>query len=124
MLDAYQAESERLVVRYVDPDRRPADLLALQQKYGIEAGKTEDGHVVTDAAIIMSRAKGKPFFLAAAEMVDEGEDSRARSKLEQELTLTLRNNHERQLCADSFVTGHGEKRLEDGGPRGLGEFSR
>jgi len=32
MLDAYQAESERLAVRYVDPDRRPADLLALQQK--------------------------------------------------------------------------------------------
>ena len=39
LLSAYQAETDRLVVRYVDPDRHPADFLALQQKYGIEAGK-------------------------------------------------------------------------------------
>jgi hypothetical protein len=123
LLDAYQAESDRLAVHYVDPDRRPADLLALQQKYGIEAGKTEDGHVVTDAAIIMSRAHGKPFFLAAAELVDETEDARVRSKLEQELTITLRSVMSDERTRVCFVTGHGEKRLDDGGPRGLGELA-
>ena len=38
LLAAYQAETDRLAVRYVDPDRHPADFLALQQKYGISAG--------------------------------------------------------------------------------------
>jgi hypothetical protein len=123
MLDAYQAETDRLAVHYVDPDRRPAELLALQQKYGVEAGKTDDGHVVTDAAIIVSRAHGKPFFLSAADFVDEGEDARARSKLEQELTISLRSVMRDDRVRVCFVTGHGEKRLEDGGPRGLGELA-
>jgi hypothetical protein len=122
LLKAYQAETDRLVVRYVDPDRHPADFLALQQKYGIEAGRTEDGVVVTDAAVVMSRAQGKPFFLSAAELVDDRDESRARSKVEQNFTLTLRkvmNDTRTRIC---FTTGHGEKRLEDGGPRGLGEL--
>jgi len=122
LLNAYQAETERLAVRYVDPDRHPADFLALQQKYGIEAGRTEDGVVVTDAAVVMSRAAGKPFFLSAAELVDDRDESRARSKVEQSFTLTLRkvmNDSRARVC---FTTGHGEKRLEDGGPRGLGEL--
>jgi hypothetical protein len=123
LLTAYQAETERLDVRYVDPDRHPADFLALQQKYGIEAGRTEDGVVVTDAAIVMSRSQGKPFFLSAAELVDDRDESRARSKVEQAFTLTLRkvmNDTRARIC---FTTGHGEKRLEDGGPRGLGELA-
>jgi len=122
LLSAYQAETDRLVVRYLDPDRHQADFLAVQQKYGIEAGKTEDGVVVTDAAIVMSRAHGKPFFLSAAELVDDRDESRARSKVEQAFTLTLRkivNDTRPRIC---FTTGHGEKRLEDGGPRGLGEL--
>src|SRR5262249_8603315 len=108
LLNAYQAETERLAVRYVDPDRHPADFLALQQKYGIEAGRTEDGVVVTDAAVVMSRAAGKPFFLSAAELVDDRDESRARSKVEQSFTLTLRkvmNDSRARVC---FTTGHGE----------------
>jgi hypothetical protein len=123
LLTSYQAESERLAVRYFDPDKRPAEFLALQQKYGIEAGRTDEGVVVTDAAIVMSRAGSKPFFLSAAELVDDRDESRARSKVEQSLTLTLRkvmNDARTRIC---FTAGHGEKRLEDGGPRGLGELA-
>ena len=81
--------------------------------------------VVADAALVMSRAGGKPFFLSAANLVDvtEGDESRARSKVEQEFTLTLRrvfSNDRPRIC---FTVGHGEKRLDDGGPRGLGELS-
>ena len=34
---------------YVDPERNPAEFVAIQQKYGILAGKADDGRVVTDA---------------------------------------------------------------------------
>jgi gliding motility-associatede transport system auxiliary component len=54
--------------------------------------------------------------------VDDRDESRARSKVEQGFTLTLRkamNDSRARVC---FTTGHGEKRLEDGGPRGLGEL--
>jgi hypothetical protein len=123
LLNAYQAETERLAVRFVDPDRHQAEFLAIQQKYGIEAGRTEDNVVVTDAAIVMSRAQSKPFFLSAGDLLDDRDESRGRSKVEQALTLTLRkvmNDARARIC---FTTGHGEKRLEDGGPRGLGELA-
>jgi hypothetical protein len=123
LLTAYQAQTDRLAVRYVDPDRHPAEFVALQQKYGIEAGRTEEGVVVTDAIVVMSRAEGKPFFLSASELLDDRDESRARSKLEQSFTLGLRkvmSDSRPRIC---FTTGHGEKRLEDGGPRGLGELA-
>jgi hypothetical protein len=123
LLTAYQAETDRLVVKYTDPDRHAAEFLALQQKYGIEAGRTDEGVVVTDAVVVMSRAAGKPFFLSAAELVDEREDGRGRSKVEQAFTLTLRkvmSDVRPRIC---FVSGHGEKRLDDGGIRGLGELA-
>jgi hypothetical protein len=123
LLSAYQAETDRLVVKYTDPDRHAAEFLAMQQKYGIEAGRTDEGVVVTDAVIVMSRAHSKPFFLSAAELVDEREDGRGRSKVEQAFTLTLRkvmSDRRPRIC---FVSGHGEKRLDDGGARGLGELA-
>jgi hypothetical protein len=123
LLSTYQAETDRLVVKTVDPDRHAAEFLALQQKYGIEAGRTDEGVVVTDAIVIMSRAHSKPFFLSAAELVDEREDGRGRSKVEQAFTITLRkvmSDARPRIC---FVAGHGEKRLDDGGARGLGELA-
>jgi len=124
LLASYQAETDRLDVRYVDPDRHPAEFLAIQQKYGVQAGRTEDGQIVTDAAVIMSRAEGKPFFIGASELFEvEGEDQRARSKVERALTLTLRrvtSDARPRIC---FVTGHNEKKIDEGGARGLGELS-
>jgi hypothetical protein len=125
LLAAYQGETDKLDVRYVDPDRHPAEFLALQQKYGVVAGRTEEGQIVTDAAVVMSRTGGKPFFIGAPELFDvgEGAESAARSKVEQTLTITLRrvtSDARPRMC---FVTGHGEKKWDDGGPRGLGELS-
>jgi gliding motility-associatede transport system auxiliary component len=125
MLEAYQAQTDKLVVRYVDPDWHPAEFLALQQKYGLEAGRTEDGRVVTDAAIVVSRSGKRPFFVAGADLVDvSGDELRARSKLEQALTLTLRRAIDDERPKICFVVGHGERRLDDRSSRGLGELDR
>lgn len=124
LLNEYEAKTSRLDIRYTDPDRNPAEFLALQQKYGIEAGRTEDGHVVMDASIIISRSGKKPFFLSSAQFVDweEAEAGRARSRLEQALTGTIRRALSDERPTICFTTGHGEMRLDDGGSRGLGDF--
>jgi hypothetical protein len=125
MLAAYQAETARINVRYVDPDWHPADFVALQQKYGIEAGRTDDGRVVTDAAIVVSRQGTKPFFIAGADLVDaSGNEMRVRSRMEQALTLTLRSAIDDVRPKICFLAGHGERRIDDGSARGLGELDR
>jgi hypothetical protein len=126
LLAGYQSETDKLDVRYVDPDRHPAEFLAVQQKYGVLAGRTEEGQVVTDAAVVMSKAGGKPFFIGAAELFDvggEGEAQKARSRVEQALTITLRRVTSDARPRVCFAVGHGEKRLEESGARGLGELA-
>src|SRR5690606_35757678 len=124
LLTEYEAKTSRLDVHYTDPDRNPAEFLALQQKYGIEAGRTEDGQVVMDASIVISRPGKKPFFLSSAQFLDweEAESGRARSRLEQALTSTIRRALSDERPVVCFTTGHGEMRIDDGSARGLGDF--
>ena len=102
----------------------PPNLLALQQKYGIEAGKTEDGHVVIDAAIVMSRAKGKPFFLAAADLVDEGRRLACSLQAGARAHAHAAQRHEQRAPADLLrrpVTARSDSKMAD--PAGLGELA-
>ncbi len=122
MLDAYGAETTKLTVRWVDPDRSPAEFLALQQKYQILAGKTEDGRVVTDAAIVMARGE-RHWFLTSDDIVSwDDENGQARPKLEQALTEGIRNVLTRESARVCFAIGHQEISLEDGSPHGLAEL--
>lgn len=123
MLDAYGAETSRLDVRYVDPDRHPAEFVAVQQKYGIVAGRTEDGRVVTDAAIVLA-SRGRHWFVTPDDLVDfsEVDDGRTKSRLEQALTEGVRavlGGTRRKVC---FTYGHGEFSLDDNSGQGLGEL--
>ena len=59
LLVAYQAETSRLVVKFVDPDHDALALEDLKKRFRVEAGRSEDGHVVTDAAIIVARGAGE-----------------------------------------------------------------
>lgn len=121
-LTAYGAETTKLSARYVDPDRSPAEFLALQQKYGIVAGKTEDGRVVTDASLVIARGE-RHWFVTTDDMVAYDEqDGRSRPKLEQALTEGIRNVLEKQTTKICFATGHQEISIEDGGPQGLAEL--
>ena len=40
LLSAYQSETTQLRVRYIDPDRKPAEFLAFKEKYGLLVGRT------------------------------------------------------------------------------------
>jgi hypothetical protein len=122
LLTAYAAETRQLGVRYVDPDRSPAEFLAVQQKYGIVAGKTEDGRVVADASLVVARGD-RHWFVTSDQLVvldDQGEQGRP--NVEQALTEGIVNVQSGERVAVCFSTGHREASLEDGGPRGLGEL--
>jgi hypothetical protein len=122
MLAAYQAETKLIKPRFVDPDRNPAQFLALQKEYGIVAGKTEDGRVVTDAAIVLSRG-GQRWFITTEDMVVYDEkDNRSRPALEQALTAGIRNVLSKEKTLICFTTGHQEISADDGGPHGLAEL--
>lgn len=120
LLDAYRAETTRIEVEVTDPDRRPAEFLAVQQRYGVVAGKTEDGRIVTDAAIIVARGD-RPHFLTASDLVEveDEDDLRARPRLEQALTGAIRSVLRSDRPMVCFASGHGEKSIEVGGAGGL-----
>lgn len=123
MMVSYAAETTKLKISYVDPDRSPAEFLALKEKYGIVAGRTEDGRVVADASVLVVKGD-KRWFLTSSDLVDSSEENegRARPRLEQGFTTAIRNvlNGERdKIC---FAKGHGELGADEPGARGLSEL--
>lgn len=124
MLEAYGAETTQLRTRYVDPDRSPAEFLALQQKYQILAGKAEDGRVVTDAAIVVARGE-RHWFITAEELVRLDESSgRAQPALEQALSSALANLRRDEKAKLCFAVGQRQPTVDDRGPQGLSELSQ
>ncbi len=121
MLSAYRAESTRVVTRFVDPDRNPAEFLALQQKYEIVTGKTQDGRVVTDASIIVSSGS-EHWYITADDVLSYTDAGEARPKLEQSLTEGIANVLQQEKLDLCFTTGHREISIDDGGPNGLFEL--
>ena len=123
LLTTYVAQSHRIAVNYVDPDRHPAQFVALQQKYGIEAGRTEDGRVVADAAMVVA-GNDRHWFLTVDDLIDlhESDDAITTSRVEQSLTGAIRSVLDGRKPLLCFSYGHGEYSIDDVGPQGIGEF--
>lgn len=116
LLDAYRGETSQLEVKLTDPDRHPAEFLAVQQRYGLVAGETKDGRLLADAAVIVVRGD-KPYFVSQRDLVaiDDADDVRARPRLEQALTTAIRSVLVKERPKACFTTGHGEGSLDAGG---------
>ncbi len=124
MLEAYGAVTRQLRINYVDPDRSPAEFLALQQKYQIMAGKADDGRIITDAVIVMAQGQ-KHWFVTSDELVHLDEESgKSRPALEQALSNGLDNVRRTEKAKLCFTTGHREPTLDDAGPEGLSELKQ
>lgn len=121
LLVSYAAETPKLDVHYIDPDKDAILLLDVRRRFKIEATRAEDGHVVTDASIVVARGE-RHWFLAPADLVEvsEADDARAKPKEEQAFTGAIRNvlaGEKARLC---FTQGNDEMPLGDPGPQGLG----
>jgi hypothetical protein len=121
LLVAYRAETTKLDVHYVDPDRDVVALEDVKKRFKIETGRTEQGHVVTDAIVVVARGE-KHWFLSTSDMVEisTGDDTHVKPKEERAVTGAIRNvlgSEKTKLC---FSTGHGEMNPEDPGREGAG----
>ncbi len=124
LLDGYLSKSPFLTVRYVDPDRNPGELLALQAKYSIEAGRADNGRVVTDAVIIVARGE-RHWYITHDDIVSYDEESgEATPRLERALTVGLRQVENSEPVSVCFTVGHEEISIEDVSPTGLAEIAR
>lgn len=121
LLVSYQAETTKLDIHYVDPDRDVVALEDVKKRFKIETGRTEQGHVVADAIVVVARGD-KHWFLSTSDMVEisAGDDTQVKPKEERALTGAIRNvlgSEKAKLC---FTTGHGEMSPDDPGREGAG----
>jgi len=121
MLVQYRAETTKLTSKFVDPDQNPAEFQVLQKDLGLLTGHAEDGRVVTDASLVITRGE-RHWFITSDELVRYDDQSgKAQPRLEQALTEGIANvlgNTKAKAC---FATGHRELSIDDVGPEGLAE---
>lgn len=121
LLVSYQAETTKLDIRYVDPDRDVLALEDVKKRFKIETGRTEQGHVVADAIVVVARGD-RHWFLTTSDMVEISatDETRVTPKEERALTGAIRavlGSERAKLC---FTTGHGEMSPDDPGREGAG----
>jgi ABC-type uncharacterized transport system len=121
MLVQYRAETRQLDVKYVDPDQNPAEFQVLQKELGLLTGRAEDGRVVTDASLVITRGE-RHWFVTSDELVHYDDQSgKAQPRLEQSLTEGIANVLADAKAKACFSTGHRELSIDDVGPEGLAE---
>jgi hypothetical protein len=108
---AYVAESSQVHLHWIDPDRDVAQLVDLQQRFGLEAGRAEDGRVATDAVVIVASGD-KHWFLTREDLFEAADDVHVKPREERALTQAIRSvlgAPKKKLC---FTVGHGELTLD------------
>ena len=119
LLVAYQAETTKLDVHYIDPDRDTVALEDIRKRFKIETGRTEDGHIVADAVVVVAHGE-RHWFVTAAEMVEvaASDDTKVKPREERALTGAIRNVMGGTKTKVCFITGHGEMSPADPAERG------
>lgn len=119
LLDQYRAESSLINVRYVDPDRDPAEFIALSNRYRLSEGRAEGGRLVSDAALVVARGDAR--WVVGAEDISQFDEERGlvESRVEQAVTEGLRQVLDPTPIEVCVSSGLGEPALDDAGPTGL-----
>ncbi len=120
LLAQYRAESRLLDVRYIDPDRNPAEFVALSNRYRLMEGRAQDGRLVSDAAMVVVLGDARWVISADDLVAYDDERGTLEPRLEQAITEGLRQVLSPKAVRVCFSQGHGEPSLDDGGPTGLG----
>lgn len=121
LIASYTAETTKLEVHYIDPDKDALALQDVRKRFKVEAAPAPDGRMVADAIVIVARGD-RHWFLTAHDLVEvaPGDDIKAKPREEQAITAAVRRvaaGDKTKLC---FMTGHGERAIEDGSEDGLG----
>ena len=122
LLDDYVAQSSSIQPRFVDPDRNPAEFIALQRKYGMLEGRTDNGRLASEASIVVVSQERRWFITTDDIIVVDEDDGTATPRLEQVLTEGIANVVRGETVRACFTQGHGEPSLRSGGPQSLSEL--
>ena len=121
-LESYSMQTQKLDVRFINPDNDRLELAEVQKKYGILTGEA-DGHMVTDALMIVIRGEQHRLVRQEdLERVDDATDMRVRPSIEYALTSAIRLVSPSSRKTVCFTTGHGEPPLDAGGAEGMAEL--
>lgn len=121
LLASYEAETSKLDVHYIDPDKDALALADVRKRFKVDATPAPDGRMIADAIVIVAKGD-RHWFLTPRDMVEvaAGDDVKARPREEQALTGAIRRvvaGDKTKLC---FTSGHGERSIDDGSEEGLG----
>lgn len=120
LLVAYQAESSKIAVYWIDPDRDAPAFNDVRKRFRIDAERGEGGRVVTDAVMVVAHGD-RHWFLQASDMIEVGSDEKkARPREEQAITGALRSVLGGDKAVLCFTAGHNERSVLDGSDEGLG----
>jgi hypothetical protein len=113
LLRRYEAETDRLVVEHVDPDRDPGRFRVLAARYGVGAQATEAGLAADTAAVVVSgdqrwSIRGDDLVSVDFESFDDQSGPKLDVKAEQSFTgaiVQVTSGRSTRVCLSK---GHGE----------------
>jgi hypothetical protein len=124
LMQSYAAETSQLDVHYIDPDANALALDEVKKRFHIQTARTDDGRLIADTIVVAAHGD-RHWFLTPSDMVEVvsgsgAEEQRVKPREEQAITSAIRHvtaGEKTRLC---FVTGHGERSIQDGSDEGLG----
>ncbi|MCS6798585.1 MAG: GldG family protein [Myxococcota bacterium] len=118
LLERYRAASARISVRFVDPDRNPAEYRVLAQRFDVGTGVDVGGRAFADVAVVVAsgdrhwKITRDEFLSYDLDSFDDAEGPKVDVRAEQALTgaiVELRTGRATKVCVSA---GHGEWGLE------------
>ncbi|MFO0680565.1 MAG: GldG family protein [Sandaracinus sp.] len=127
LLERYRAESQHVVLHFVDPDREPSEYQLIAERFGLARAMLADGSAAADVAVVMSNGdrvwKITRDDLVSVDFDPSGEgDAHVDVRSEQAISgglLEVTSGRATHVC---ITTGHGEWTLDHGVDRDLGGF--
>ncbi len=128
LLISYAAETSKLDVHYLDPDRDPVGYADVRRRFKMDRGRTKDDAIVEDAVIVVSTraaaldpAGERFWFISQDDLVQvvSAADARVKPRAERALTGAIRNvlaGTKSTLC---FTGGQGELSIDEPGDEGV-----
>ncbi len=123
MLEAFQSLSPRLTARYVDPDRDSAEYLTLAKEQELAAKNLSDPGSAPEAALLVRQGR-RTWFVPTSELYVADAEGQRRPRIEAALGEAIVRVQTSERLTVCFVTGHGEKSVDDGADDGLLELGR
>jgi ABC-type uncharacterized transport system involved in gliding motility auxiliary subunit len=126
LLERYRAESQHLVLHFIDPDREPSEYALIAERFGLARAMLADGSEAADVAIVMANGD-RVWKITRDDLVSidfdptgEGGDPQVDVRSEQAISGGLAEVLHGRATHVCVISGHGEWTLDRRSERDLG----